>query len=149
MLPRRYCTMNARIDALARWTRQAVSLVLAVFAISIGAPAGAEENFHDIIRCQFEIYDPDYQMHREDYGERLKALSKAIAEAQASGRTLHCSQQMFLEAKWLHRYTAHWSRLEDKLKRIEQSLNDHDQSFAKLIYQKLLRRSLGRPHRDR
>ena len=81
MLPRRYCTMNARIDALARWTRQAVSLVFAVFAISIGAPAGAEEDFHDIIRRQFEIYDPDYQMHREDYGERLKALSKAIAEA--------------------------------------------------------------------
>jgi len=130
MLPRRYCTVNARIDALARRTRQAVVLGLAVFAISICAPAGAEEDFHDIIRRQFEIFDPDYQVHREDYGERLKALSKAIAEAQASGRTLHCSQQMFLEAKWLHRYTAHWSRLEDKLKRIEQSLDDHDQSFA-------------------
>jgi hypothetical protein len=122
--------VNVHIGALARGTRQAALLGLAVLAISICAPAGAQENFHDIIRRQFEIYDPDYQMHRQRYGERLKAMSKAIAEAQANGRTLHCSQQMFLEAKWLHRYTAHWNRLEDKLKRIEQSLDDHDQSFA-------------------
>jgi hypothetical protein len=37
---------------------------------------------------------------------------------------------MYLEAKWLHRYTAHWDELEDKLRRIEFSLDDHDQSYA-------------------
>jgi len=105
-------------------------LVFALFAASLSAPAKAEEDFHDLIRRQFEIYDPDYQMHRKQYGERLEAMSKAIAAAQANGRTLHCSQQIFLEAKWLHRYTAHWDRMEDKLKRIELSLDDHDQSYA-------------------
>jgi len=29
---------------------------------------------------------------------------------------------MYLEAKWIYEYTAHWNRLEDKLRRIEQSL---------------------------
>ncbi len=105
-------------------------VVFAVFTLSVCAPAGASEDFKDLIRRQFEIYDPDYQVHREHYGERLKAMSQAIAEAEANGRDLHCSQQMYLEAKWLHRYTAHWDRLEDKLRRIAQSLDDHDQSFA-------------------
>ena len=121
---------NADISAVARWTRPAVVLVAVVFSALTSAPAAATEDFHDLIRRQFEIYDPDYQVHRQQYGERLTALAKALAEAQANGRNLHCSQQMFLEAKWLYRYTAHWSRLEDKLKRIEKSLGDNDQSFA-------------------
>jgi hypothetical protein len=105
-------------------------LVFALFAASLSAPVKAEEGFHNLIQRQFEIYDPDYQTHREHYGERLEELSQAIADAQAKGRNLHCSQQMFLEAKWLHRYTAHWDRLEGKLRRIELSLDDHDQSYA-------------------
>ena len=116
--------LSARIDV---WTRVVVS---SIFAISISAPARSNEDFDDLIMRQFEIYDPDYQIHHEQFGERLKAMSEAIAEAEADGRNLYCSQQMYLEAKWLHRYTAHWDRLEDKLTRIEQSLNDHDQSFA-------------------
>ena len=106
---------------MARWTRPALVLVAVVFSALTSAPAAAPKDFHDLIRRQFEIYDPDYQVHRQRYGERLTALAKALAEAQANGRILHCSQQMFLEAKWLHRYTGHWSRLEDKLKRIEKS----------------------------
>jgi len=108
----------------------ALVLVFALFAASFSAPVKAAENFHNLIQRQFESYDPDYQIHRKHYGERLEELSKAIADAQANGRNLHCSQQMFLEAKWLHRYTAHWDRLEGKLRRIELSLDDHDQSYA-------------------
>jgi hypothetical protein len=101
-----------------------------VYLLSVCAPARANENPDDLIRRQFQIYDPEYQTHREYYEERLKAMSQAIAQAEANGRNLHCSQQMYLEAKWLLLYTAHWDRLEDKLKRIQQSLDDHDQSFA-------------------
>ena len=108
----------------------ALVLVFALFAASFSAPVKAAENFHNLIQRQFESYDPDYQIHRKHYGERLEELSKAIADAQANGRNLHCSQQMFLEAKWLHRYTAHWDRLEGKLRRIELSLDDHNQSYA-------------------
>lgn len=120
------CHTNMRAN-FGAWVR---ILVFAVFSASVSVPAGAHEDFDDLILRQFEIYDPNYKAHYDRYGERLKATSHAIGEAEADGRNLHCSQQMYLEAKWLHRYTAHWDRLEDKLARIEQSLNDHDQSFA-------------------
>jgi len=99
-------------------------------ALTLSGPAGAEEDFDALILSQFEIYDPDYRTHYDRHGERLNEVSEAIAAAEASGRSPHCSQQMYLEAKWLHRYTAHWDRLEDKLQRIEQSLGDEDQNFA-------------------
>jgi hypothetical protein len=105
-------------------------LVLAVHLLSVCARAEADDDPQDLIRRQFEIYDPDYQKHFEYYGNRLEAMSRSIAQAEASGQSLHCTQQLFLEAKWLHGYTALWDRLEDKLKRIEQSLDDRDQSFA-------------------
>ncbi len=76
----------------------ALVLVFALFAASFSAPVKAAESFHNLIQRQFESYDPDYQIHRKHYGERLEELSKAIADAQANGRNLHCSQQMFLEA---------------------------------------------------
>ena len=108
----------------------ACALGFVLFAISFSAHAQAKESFKDLIQREFEKYDPDYQVHREHYGKRLEEMSAAIADAQAKGRNLHCSQQIFLEAKWLHRYTALWDHMEDKLKRIELSLNDYDQSYA-------------------
>jgi hypothetical protein len=124
MWPRHGFFWHGAIAASAR------GLALAVLSMAVAAPAGALEDFDSLILSQFEIYDPDYRIHYERYGERLEAMSQAIAAAEADGRSLHCSQQMYLEAKWLHRYTAHWERLEDKLTRIEHSLEDHDQAFA-------------------
>ena len=106
-------------------------LVFAASLISVFSPALAYEDFEDLIRRQFEIYDPQYEIHRDRFSEHLKAISQAIAESEAHGRHLYCSEQMYLEAKWLQGYTAHWDRLEDKLARIEQTLNDNDQSYAK------------------
>ena len=83
----------------------ACTLGFALSAVSFSTPTQANENFHDLIQREFEKYDPDYQVRREHYGKRLEAMSAAIADAQAKGLNLHCSQQMFLEAKWLHRYT--------------------------------------------
>ena len=108
--------MKYSIDALA-WM-----LLFASVALSVYAPAEATERSEDLIYRQFEIYDPEYQKHREHYGERLHAMAEAIAAAEAKGQNLYCSQQMYLEAKWIYEYTAHWNRLEDKLRRIEQSL---------------------------
>src|SRR5262249_22303476 len=88
------------------------------------------ENFPDLITEQFVRYDPEYVEHRRRYGERLEEVAQAIARAEADGHSRHCSQQMFLEAKWLQRYTAKWSRLDDKLKRIEASLTDTNQDYA-------------------
>ena len=130
MFPMFLRILSGNFRAILHCPRPALIVIAAVFSLLGTAPAGATEDFHDLIRREFEKYDPDYQIHRKQYGERLNAMAKALAEAQAQGRNLHCSQQMFIEAKWLHRYTAHWGRLEDKLKRIKQSLDDHDQDFA-------------------
>src|SRR5262245_14322130 len=105
-------------------------LVVAGQLLSVCAPARPTETPQDLLLLQFEIDDPDYLQHFEYYGKRLEAMSQVIAQAEARGRNLYCTQQMYLEAKWLYNYTAHWDRLEDKLKRIEQSLDDHDQNFA-------------------
>lgn len=107
-----------------------LTLVITTFAFSAGSRATPTQMTRDLIRHQFEIYDPDYIAHRARYGEQITQMAGRLAQAQARGLNPHCSQQLFLEAKWLHRYTAHWSDLDDKLHRIEQSLDDHDQAYA-------------------
>jgi hypothetical protein len=90
----------------------------------------ANEQVVEIIQAQFVRYDPDYHTHYENYGVRLDASANKLARLEAQGRNLHCSKQIFLEAKWLHRYTAHWDELDDKLERLELSFEEEDQEFA-------------------
>jgi hypothetical protein len=104
--------------------------VLVVLGCLLGGAAEAGEQTRALIEEQFVRYDPDYHAHRKKYGARLAALGKRLAELEAQGRKLQCSKQIFLEAKWLHRYTAHWEDLVDKLDRLELSFEDRDQSFA-------------------
>jgi hypothetical protein len=116
---------------LPAFARIAVLLLLvAASPTPSAALADTATDFHDLIEQQFERYDPEYRAHRMLYGERLNALNETLARAEAQGRDLYCSRQMFLEAKWLQRYTARWDRLEDLIERIEQSLSDHDQRYA-------------------
>ena len=56
-------------------------LLVALVAIWVCASAEAAESYEDLIYRQFEIYDPEYQRHREQYGERLHAMAEAIAAA--------------------------------------------------------------------
>lgn len=107
--------------------------IFAVFlclGVLLTEPAEAGEEIRTLIEEQFVRYDSDYHVNRELHGARLKALSERMAELEAEGRGLQCSKQIFLEAKWLHRYTAHWDELADKLDRLETSLEDQDQTFA-------------------
>ena len=60
----------------------------------------------------------------------LAELGARLAALEALGQNLYCSQQIFLEAKSLHRYTAKWDELADKLDRLELSLADPEQGFA-------------------
>lgn len=90
----------------------------------------ADEKVRDLITEQFIEYDPDYLANYHKYGAILERLSGQLAELEAQGHQLHCSKQIFLEAKWLHRYTAHWDDLADKLERLETSFDDRDQAFA-------------------
>ena len=104
-------------------------------AISIGLISGPSfaktgEEIEEMITAQFLLYDPDYRTHRDHYTRKLEEMAQAVAEAEGDGHSLYCSQQLYLEAKWLLQYTAHWDKLQDKLARIQASLAIKDQSFA-------------------
>jgi len=122
-----------RPSSLTGFYRRKGRLCCAAFVVLgclVTHAAEAGERIQALIEEQFVRYDPDFLTHREKYGERLAALGKTLAELEAQGRKLQCSKQIFLEAKWLHRYTAHWDDLADKLDRLELSFEDSDQSFA-------------------
>ena len=82
------------------------------------------------IERQFIAYDSDYLQRKASFRTRLDELSQELIRAERSGNKLPCSNQIYLEAKWLQRYTAHWERLEKTLQRLQLSLHDADQSFA-------------------
>ena len=88
------------------------------------------EHYKEMIRGEFAKYDPDYITKHKFYSERLEELAKRMADAQARGKTLPCTQQLYLEAKWLLAYSAHWKQLEDLIERVNVSLQQKDQGFA-------------------
>lgn len=110
------------------------SLILCFHLVRGAEPADSqtddEIDFKSLIREQFIAYDPDYMAHEAAYGARLDQMAERLVAAQSNGQSLECSHQIFLEAKWLHRYTAHWDRLENTLERLDDSLGDPDQAFA-------------------
>ena len=103
-----------------------VTVAFPVFAVD----TSGREDIRSLIEKEFHKYDPNYNTNRRTYGVRLAALGARLAAAEARGQSLHCSQQIFLEAKSLHRYTAKWDELADKLDRLELSLADPEQGFA-------------------
>ena len=92
--------------------------------------SGAEIN--SLIEADFVAYDPDYPAQRAQFGERLRMLAASLANIQATGKTMACSTQIYLEAEWLYEYTADWERLNLQLARLAESVKDLKQSFARL-----------------
>lgn len=84
-----------------------------------------------LIERDFVAFDPAYRKRKAIYGERLHALAERLASVQSTGNEMACSNQIFLEAKWLYHSTADWARLESQLNRLEESLRELDQAFAK------------------
>jgi hypothetical protein len=83
-----------------------------------------------LIQADFIRFDPHYLEQREKFDVRLTELAKRLGELQASGHSMDCSTEIYLEAKWLQRYTTYWDELERRLTDLEKSLNELDQSFA-------------------
>ena len=90
--------------------------------------SGAE--MESLIERDFIAFDPAYKERRKPAGERLHDLAGRLATIQATGNGMACSNQIFLETKWLYHYTADWVRLEAGLDRLEESLGNLDQAFA-------------------
>src|SRR5262245_56107519 len=83
-----------------------------------------------LVQRDFIRFDPNYVEHREWFGRRLDSLGRQLADLQAAGNEMECSNEIYLEAKWLHRYTADWHRLDRRLDDLDKSLGHPDQEFA-------------------
>lgn len=83
-----------------------------------------------LVARDFNVYDPAYRARRQELDVRLDRLWTRLKAKQMQGGPLPCSTQIYIEAKWLLRYTANWKRLASKLDRLEKSLLDPDQDFA-------------------
>ena len=70
----------------------------------------------------FIAFDRDYRAKHAKYAEELRALQLELARQAAAGRATPCSRQIFLEARWLTFYSAHWERIEKKLGELREML---------------------------
>jgi len=101
-------------------------------AFSFGARFGSlgSSNVETLIERNFIAHDANYLERRTEFGQSLHDLARRLAAKQVAGNDMACSNQIFLEAKWLYHYTADWPRLARQLRRLEASLENPDQEFA-------------------
>jgi hypothetical protein len=107
-------------------------LAASLVAVCVGPAAAQPKAMRATLEQQFARFDPDYVAHRDQRRARLDRLAAALGAKEAQGHALHCSTQMFLEAKHLIRYTALWAEIDEKLDRLETSLADENQDWAAL-----------------
>src|SRR3954453_14179161 len=70
----------------------------------------------------FIAFDPAYREKHARYAGDLRELQLELARQAAGGRKTTCSRQIFLEARWLTYYSAHWDRIEKRLKDLRELL---------------------------
>jgi hypothetical protein len=80
-----------------------------------------------LIDALFLQYDPGYLEKIAVRERRLDALAERLFALAAAGRNTRCSEQIFLEAKWLVTYTAWWVRMDDRLDDLKASFAVPDQ----------------------
>ncbi len=59
-----------------------------------------------LIERDFIAYDANYLWRKTEFGQPLHELARRLAAKQMAGNDMACSNQIFLEAKWLYHYTA-------------------------------------------
>ncbi len=73
-------------------------------------------------RPDFIAYDLEYPAKHARCTEELAGLQEKLARQTAAGRATPCSRQLFLEARWLVFYSAHWDRIEERLRALREML---------------------------
>jgi hypothetical protein len=63
----------------------------------------------------FIKFDADYLQKHARYAAQLSELQLELARQTSKGRPTPCSRQIFLEARWLVFYSAHWEEIEGRL----------------------------------
>jgi len=72
---------------------------------------------------EFIKFDPEYPQKHRKYTQQLRELQLDLARQTSKGRATPCSRQIFLEARWLVHYSAHWDRIERRLNDLSEMLN--------------------------
>jgi hypothetical protein len=115
----------------------AVRIALTLFLLGLGANAtfaaepqlvqgAAREQSRNLFGYDptddFIAFDSDYRVKHARYANELRELQLELARQAAHGRATPCSRQLFLEARWLVYYSAHWDRIEGRLRHLRDLL---------------------------
>ena len=84
-----------------------------------------------IILREFERRDPEYLQERDTYAAKLAPLVERLIALQEKGEDMACSEQIYIENRWLLEQTANWPRLETRIDALERSMETMDQGFAR------------------
>lgn len=71
----------------------------------------------------FVKFDPDYRQKHAGYAAQLRELQLELARQASKGRATPCSRQIFLEARWLLFYSAHWVDIQRRLADLREMLS--------------------------
>jgi hypothetical protein len=71
----------------------------------------------------FIKFDPNYKQKHARYAQQLRELQLELARQTSKGRPTPCARQIFLEARWLVYYSAHWDRIERRLDDLREMLS--------------------------
>lgn len=83
-----------------------------------------------VIARDFTRYDRSYYDRAQKYKDHLGKMAGMLRRFSEYSRTMLASQQLYIYAKWLARYTAYWPRLDDLVVRLESSFEDVDQRYV-------------------
>jgi hypothetical protein len=84
----------------------------------------------DRIDALFIEFDPHYEVKFAARKRRFDQLASQLFTRTATGHETRCSNQIFLEVKWLLNYTAWWSRIDARLDELEASFAIAHQGHA-------------------
>jgi hypothetical protein len=92
-----------------------VSNAVARAADPLGTRAQSRNEFGYDSAADMTVFDPEYPAKHGKYADELRKLQLELANQSSKGRATPCSRQIFLEARWLVFYSAHWDRIEKRL----------------------------------
>lgn len=120
----------AVVICLASPLASAVADDLGAFSFGARFRSLGGSDVETLIERDFIAYDANYLERKTEFGQPLHDLARRLTAKQMAGNDMACSNQIFVEAKWLYHYTADWPRLDRQLRRLETSLENPDQEFA-------------------
>jgi hypothetical protein len=91
-------------------------------------PASGE--IEGIVLREFERRDPDYLQKRTAYATKLASLVESLIALQEEGKDMSCSEQIYIESRWLLEHTTNWQRLETQIDALQRSMKTTNQVFA-------------------